>query len=170
MLLQVVFHCRIAQDHPDDPFDIDEVAEGIAAKLIRRHPHVFGDAEAPAPDATWSNWEAVKAAEKGRRSPLEGVPVGLPPLTAIGKIRYRAGVAGVAEAVAAPQGASTGPDEAFGDHMLTLVLQAADAGIDADAALRGAVRRARQRVAAAASNPASGAQGGAASGTPGTGP
>jgi XTP/dITP diphosphohydrolase len=168
VLLQVVFHCRIAQDDPDDPFDIDEVAEGIAAKLIRRHPHVFAEAEAPAPGATLSNWEAVKAAEKGRRSPLEGVPVGLPPLTAIGKIRYRAGVAGVAEAVAPPQGATAGPQEAFGDHLLALVLQAADAGIDADAALRGAVRRARERVTAAgaAGEPASGA----AIGKPGAGP
>ena len=70
VLLQVVFHCRIAQDDPTDPFDIDEVAEGIAQKLIRRHPHVFADADAPDATATLSNWEAVKAAEKGRQSPV----------------------------------------------------------------------------------------------------
>jgi XTP/dITP diphosphohydrolase len=149
VLLQVVFHCRIAQDDPIDPFDIDEVAEGIAQKLIRRHPHVFAGADAPDPDATLSNWEAVKAAEKGRQSPLDGVPNALPPMTAIGKIRYRADVAGVADAVAPPPDAHAGPAEAFGDHLLAQVLQAAADGIDAEAALRGAVRRARDRVAAA---------------------
>jgi XTP/dITP diphosphohydrolase len=151
VLLQVVFHCRIAEDDPTDPFDIDEVAEGIAQKLIRRHPHVFADADAPDATATLSNWEAVKAAEKGRQSPLDGVPLGLPPMTAIGKIRYRAEVAGVAGAVAPPQspGVDTEPAETLGDHLLALVLQAAADGIDADAALRGAVRRARDRVAIA---------------------
>lgn len=153
VLLQVVFHCRIAQDDPTDPFDIDEVAEGIAQKLIRRHPHVFADADAPDATATLSNWEAVKAAEKGRQSPLDGVPLGLPPITAIGKIRYRAEVAGVADAVTPPQVPGTDADsaEAFGDRLLALVLQAGADGIDADAALRGAVRRARDRVAMASS-------------------
>jgi XTP/dITP diphosphohydrolase len=149
VLLQVVFHCRIAQDDPDDPFDIDDVADGIANKLVRRHPHVFSDAEAPDPSATLSNWEAVKAAEKARTSPLDGVPVGLPPVTAIGKIRYRAGVVGVADAVTPPDAAPDDPAEALGDHILRLVLLAADDGIDADEALRGAVRRARNRVATA---------------------
>ena len=148
VLLQVVFHCRIAQDDPADPFDIDEVAEGIAQKLIRRHPHVF--AGAPQEDATLSNWEAVKAAEKGRTSPLDGVPTSLPPLTAVGKIRYRAQVAGVAAAVEPPQGEDADQAHALGDRLLREVLQAADDGIDAEAALRGAVRRARERVAAAA--------------------
>lgn len=148
VLLQVVFHCRIAQDDPDDPFDIDEVAEGIAQKLIRRHPHVF--AGAPAGEAALSNWEQVKAAEKGRTSPLDGVPASLPPLTAIGKIRYRADLAGVSLAVAPPDQAATDPAEAFGDDLLRRVLRAADAGIDPEAALRGAVRRARARVARAA--------------------
>lgn len=147
VLLQVVFHCRIAEDDADDPFDIDEVAEGIAQKLIRRHPHVF--AGAPAGDATLSNWERVKAAEKGRTSPLDGVPTSLPPLTAIGKIRYRADVAGVADAVAPPDAVADDPAQAFGDDLLRQVLRAADAGIDAEAALRGAVRRARDRVAQA---------------------
>jgi XTP/dITP diphosphohydrolase len=153
VLLQVVFHCRIAQDDPTDPFDIDEVAEGIAQKLIRRHPHVFAGADAPGKDATLSNWEAVKAAEKGRTSPLDGVPDSLPPLTAIGKIRYRAEVAGVADAVQPPEQAAQEPADAFGDRLLAEVLQAARDGIDAEAALRGAVRRARERVRAAASRP-----------------
>ena len=153
VLLQVVFHCRIAMDDPADPFDIDEVAQGIAEKLIRRHPHVFAGVDAPDKAATMSNWEAVKAAEKGRTSPLDGVPAGLPPLTAIGKIRYRAEVAGAADAVAPPEVPPTDPAEAFGDELLRRILAAADEGIDAEGALRGAVRRARQRVAAAAAGP-----------------
>lgn len=149
VLLQVVFHSRIAQDDPEDPFDIDDVAEGIADKLVRRHPHVFADAAAHDPSATLSTWEAVKAAEKARTSPLDGVPVGLPPLTAIGKLRYRAAVAGAASAVVPPETAPDDPGEALGDHILRLVLLAAEDGIDADEALRGAVRRARERIAAA---------------------
>lgn len=158
VLLQVVFHCRVAQDDPTDPFDIDEVAEGIAQKLIRRHPHVFTDAAGSSAAGsttatTVSTWEAVKAAEKQRESPVDGVPVGLPPLTAIGKLRYRADVAGVADAVAPPSagGAGLSPEEALGDRLLAQVLQAAEDGLDAEAALRGAVRRARARVADAAS-------------------
>ena len=157
VLLQVVFHCRIAMDDIADPFDIDEVAQGIAAKLIRRHPQVFAGAQAPDKAATISNWEAVKAAEKGRTSPLAGVPEGLPPLTAIGKIRYRADLAGLSAAVLPPvAGHSVDPAAAFGDDILRRVLQAADEGIDAESALRGAVRRARERVATASAGRAGG--------------
>ena len=150
VLLQVVFHCRIAMDDPADPFDIDEVADGIADKLVRRHPHVFADAQAPQPGTTLSNWEVVKAAEKGRTAPLDGVPEGMPALTAIGKIRYRAGVAGLADAVPAPAHAGSDPEEALGDELLNRVLLAAESGMDAERALRGAVRRSRTRVAQAA--------------------
>jgi XTP/dITP diphosphohydrolase len=150
VLLQVVFHCRIAQDDPSDPFDIDEVADGIAGKLVRRHPHVFSGADAPDKAAFGSNWEATKAAEKGRRGVLDGVPAGLPPLTAAGKIRYRAGVAGLDGAVPPPApgdpAAPTDPEALLGDDLLRQVLAAADAGLDAERALRGAVRRARVRV------------------------
>lgn len=149
VLLQVVFHCRIAQDDPADPFDIDEVAEGVAQKLIRRHPHVFSGAQRLNEEEFTDFWYRSKAAEKGRTLPLDGVPENLPPLTAIGKIRSRAAVAGL-EGALLPDEPPADPAEAFGDALLRQVLQAAEQGIDAEAALRGAVRRARARVTAAA--------------------
>lgn len=153
VLLQVVYHCRVAMDDPEDPFDIDEVANGIADKLIRRHPHVFSGADAPDESEAASRWEAVKAAEKGRTGPLDGVPNGLPPLTAVGKIAYRAEVAGVAAAVPPPaEPIGLDPEEAFGDDLLRRVLAAADRGMDAERALRGAIRRARSRVDEAAAD------------------
>lgn len=79
VLLQVAFHARVAQEHPDAPFDIDDVAGRIVAKLRRRHPHVFADVHAPSAADVEANWEAIKAAEKPERTgPLDGVPAGLP--------------------------------------------------------------------------------------------
>ena len=155
VLLQVVFQSRIAQEDPVDPFTIDDVAEGVADKLIGRHPHVFGDADAPTAEHVERNWERLKAAEKGRETPLAGVPQALPPLTAIQKIRSRAGRAGLADQLVPPAaGAGAGdPEQEFGDRLLTEVLAAAADGIDAERALRGAVRRARQRVEEAAERP-----------------
>ncbi|MDP6124347.1 MAG: nucleoside triphosphate pyrophosphohydrolase, partial [Candidatus Latescibacteria bacterium] len=83
LLLQVVFQARMAQEVGD--FDIDGVAEAISNKLVERHPHVFGDAEADTPDQVLTNWEAIKAEErkaKGveRTSMLDGIPNHLPAL------------------------------------------------------------------------------------------
>ncbi len=150
VLLQVVFHSRIAMDDADDPFNIDDVADGIADKLIRRHPHVFGDLHAPDAASTLSAWEMAKAKEKGRTGPLEGLPLAVPPLTAIGKIRTRAAAVGAQAAVAPPQTPDSDREAAFGDDLLRRVLAAAEEGIDADRALRRAVARARARVAAQA--------------------
>lgn len=74
VLLQVIFHSRIAEDDPDAPFSVDDVAAGIVAKLIRRHPHVFGDETASTPEEVREHWLRTKAAEKQRSSVTEGVP------------------------------------------------------------------------------------------------
>lgn len=82
LLLQVVFHARIAQEH-GEPFDLDDVARGISEKLRRRHPAVFTGAGQAASTSgeQKATWEQIKAAEKPERtSPLDGVPAGLPPL------------------------------------------------------------------------------------------
>ena len=65
VLLQVVFHARLGQEDASEPFDIDDVAAGLVAKLVRRHPHVFGDVVAHTPEQVAANWERIKAAEKG---------------------------------------------------------------------------------------------------------
>ncbi len=81
LLLQIAFQARVAEEHPSEPFDIDDVAGGLVDKLVRRHPHVFADVDAQTPDAVEANWETIKAAEKQHRThPLEGVPVSLPAL------------------------------------------------------------------------------------------
>jgi XTP/dITP diphosphohydrolase len=65
VLLQVYFHARMAQEHPTDPFSIEDVAQGIADKLIRRHPHVFEGVEVRDSQEVLENWEEIKKKEKG---------------------------------------------------------------------------------------------------------
>jgi XTP/dITP diphosphohydrolase len=90
VLLQVYFHSRIAQDHPTDPFSIEDVAGAIADKLISRHPHVFENLEVSGTDEIIENWEAIKAREKGRTSAIDGIAMSQPALPLVAKILYRA--------------------------------------------------------------------------------
>lgn len=150
LLLQVVFHARVAQEHPTEPFGIDEVAAGVAAKLRARHPHVFGDVVVSGADEVHRNWEAIKKVEKARASALDGIPRGMPALARAEKVAGRARRAGLpvedvaaalvgdARAVAAP--AVDADADALGRRLLALALEAQAAGIDAEAALRSAVR------------------------------
>ncbi|MBH5336602.1 nucleoside triphosphate pyrophosphohydrolase [Streptomyces pactum] len=95
VLLQVVFHARIAEDHPDAPFSVDDVAGGIVEKLIRRHPHIFGEGTAETPEEVRANWLRTKAAEKRRSSVTEGVPLAQPALALAAKLAFRARTAGL---------------------------------------------------------------------------
>ena len=95
VLLQVYFHSRIAQEHPTDPFSIEDVAKGIADKLVRRHPHVFADVNIKDNDELLANWEKLKAEEKGRTSAVDGVAQSQPALTLITKLFYRAEKKGI---------------------------------------------------------------------------
>jgi len=90
VLLQVFFHARMAEEAEDQPFGIEDVAQGVADKLIRRHPHVFGDAVVTGSEEVLENWEAIKKAEKGRTSAIDGVPLGQPALPLAAKLLYRA--------------------------------------------------------------------------------
>lgn len=101
LLLQVVFHARMAEEQ--DAFDFGAVVEAITTKLIRRHPHVFGDKRAGDPQAVKGLWDEIKAREKaekaarGRPSPqgaLAGVPVALPALARALKLQDKAGKVG----------------------------------------------------------------------------
>ena len=74
LLLQVVFHSRIAQERGEEGWDVDDVARGIVEKLIRRHPHVFADVDADTAEQVEANWHALKAEEKGRASVVDGIP------------------------------------------------------------------------------------------------
>ncbi len=159
LLLQVVFHARIAEEH-DEPWSIDDVAAGIVDKLVSRHPHVFADVDAATAAEVEANWAALKAAEKGRASITDGVPQALPALVLAAKLMSRAkrvdvqpaaeDAAQVAAAAVASVAASR-PDaeSAYGDLLLALVAQARADGVDAEQALRASVRDYRARVRAA---------------------
>ena len=151
LLLQVVFHARIAQEHPTEPFDLDDVAAGIAAKLRRRHPHVFGSAEVRDAAHVSERWDEIKRAEKSRDSAMDGIPSGLPALARAQAILSRSRRAGLVEPVVVEPGPVGGvvgsadhePDGAatIGDALLALVHRADVAGVDAEGALRAAARR-----------------------------
>ncbi|MFC9954576.1 nucleoside triphosphate pyrophosphohydrolase, partial [Streptomyces prasinus] len=95
VLLQVVFHARIAEEHPEEPFSVDDVAGGIVAKLVHRHPHVFGDETATTPEEVKEHWLRTKAVEKRRTSVTEGVPLGQPGLALAAKLASRVRTAGL---------------------------------------------------------------------------
>ena len=90
LLLQVVFHAQIASE--ESRFTIDDVTQAISDKLIRRHPHVFGDVEAKTPDEVVKNWESIKAKEKPKKktSVLDGVPPQLPALFKARRLQEKA--------------------------------------------------------------------------------
>jgi len=92
LLLHAVFQASIAEDA--NRFTLEEVLETINAKLVRRHPHVFGEAQAEAPFHAKRNWEAAKHAEKKRQSRLEGVPVALPALVRAQRLQQKASLVG----------------------------------------------------------------------------
>lgn len=143
VLLQVVFHARIAEEDAEEPFSVDDVAGGIVAKLIHRHPHVFGEESASTPEEVKAHWLRTKAEEKRRASVTEGVPVGQPGLALAAKLASRARGAGLA--VPLPTG------EGVGYELLALAASAEAAGVDPEAALRAAARTYRDAIRAAES-------------------
>lgn len=154
LLLQVVFHARVAQEHVADPFDLEDVAARVVTKLRHRHPHVFADAPPPDPGDDHRRWEQIKRAEKRRGSALDGIPVAMPALARAQKVVGRARRAGLVvpeEPVAAGDlGAPGEPDAAaLGERLLALAIAADAAGVDAEGALRVAVRRLEEQLRAA---------------------
>ncbi|MGI5338378.1 nucleoside triphosphate pyrophosphohydrolase [Streptomyces sp. CA-181903] len=138
VLLQVVFHARIAQDDPDEPFAIDDVAGTIVEKLVHRHPHVFGDAEAETPEDVRAHWTRTKAAEKRRASLTEGVPLGQPALALAAKLASRVRSEGLD--VPLPAG------EGVGYALLAMAVRAEAEGVEPETALRAAARTYRDAI------------------------
>ncbi|MFD6817438.1 MazG family protein [Microbacterium sp. NPDC060132] len=140
LLWQVLFHAAIAAQDPDDPFDIDDVAATLTEKMVRRHPHVFGDEVATTPEEVLIHWNAAKAAEKRtRRSVLDGVPRGMPALALAQKLVGRAAGAGVT-VPQSPVAATPASEAELGDALLALVATARAEGWDAERALRERLR------------------------------
>jgi len=156
--LQVVFHARIAAEREDGTrYTIDDVADGIVAKLVRRHPHVFGDVTVSGADEVKRNWDEIKREEKRARasagdagaeqaapSVLDGVPFGQPALALAAQLQRRAARAGVPGELAWPDG--DGEHDDIGRELFRLVTRARELGLDPEMELRAAARRYRDRV------------------------
>ena len=145
LLLQVVFHCQLAKER--GAFDFEKVARHIVDKLIRRHPHVFGNAKVKDVDQVWANWEKIKRAEKhgtrhARPSALDGIPKHLPALLRAEKLVKKARRAQLV-AVAPPRRKFTRPQ--LGKELLALAAYAQSKGWSAEDMLRAETQK-QERV------------------------
>jgi len=146
VLWQVVFHAEIAHRTPAEGFDVQDVAANVRAKMIRRHPHVFGGEIAETPEDVVRLWTAAKKAEKHERtSVLEGIPRALPALALADKTLGRAASLGI-ETDASPAAFST--EDELGELLLNVVASARAQGLDAERALRSRVRALADNVRA----------------------
>ncbi|MEM7142451.1 MAG: nucleoside triphosphate pyrophosphohydrolase [Actinomycetota bacterium] len=150
LLYQIFFHARLASER--GAFTVADVAEGIHDKLVVRHPHVFGDVDADEADTVVANWEAIKRAEKGRESAMDGIPSALPALLYALKAQKRAAGVGfdwdggpeVAYADVEDELAEVREDPCeaeVGDLLFAAVQVARRLDIDPESALRGAASR-----------------------------
>ena len=162
VLLQVAFHARLAEENdPDERWTVDDVAGDLVDKLVRRHPHVFGDRSVSGADEVQANWDVIKAEEKGGASPLEGVPLAMAALTLAATLQRKAAKAGMsldtvapellaAESPAAAMAAAAASYEeqpsveAAGALLWTVVAALREDNIDAEAALRGRAKQFRE--------------------------
>jgi len=136
VLLQVYFHARIAEDHPIDPFSIEDVAREIADKLIRRHPHVFDGLSVSGTAEIIENWEEIKAKEKGRTSALDGVALAQPALPLVEKLIYRAEKYKVQLNLEKYESDVAATDASVGAALASIIGWARDNEIDPENALR----------------------------------
>jgi XTP/dITP diphosphohydrolase len=167
VLLQVMFHAEVASERTDGTgYTIDDVADGIASKLIRRHPHVFADVSVSGADEVKQNWDEIKAAERraksgGPGSALDGVPFGQPALALAAQLQRRAERSGVpaeladfsapgesapGEGAPGEGAASEGAASELGAELFALVARARAAGLDPELELLAASRAYRDRV------------------------
>jgi XTP/dITP diphosphohydrolase len=148
VLLQVYFHSRIAQDHPTDPFSIEDVAGAIADKLISRHPHVFENLAVSGTDEIIENWEAIKAREKGRTSAIDGIAMAQPALPLVAKIFYRAEKYKV-DLDVDEYSSEKATEKSVGEALASVIGWAHENGIDPENALRAQAREMIRQIQAA---------------------
>ncbi|MBI4260128.1 MAG: nucleoside triphosphate pyrophosphohydrolase [Actinobacteria bacterium] len=165
LLLQVAFHAQMAADA--GAFDVDDVADGIVAKLIRRHPHVFGDVEVSGADEVLVNWERIKAEEKGEKPLEDDIPATLPALARAAKVQRRAAgwgfdwrttegalgklreeVEELERAVAGGEATAEEAEAELGDVLFAAAAVGRRLGVDPESALRRTVSRFAERYEA----------------------
>ena len=150
LLLQVVFHARIAQES-DATFSLDAIAQGVVDKLVRRHPHVFTDLVVTSNEELEANWAKIKEEEKQRESVTDGVPQAMPALQLATQLIYRARKSGI---VAGDSQVKESVREVIGEVspeqiaalLVATVELAREADIDAESVLRAEMMRYRSRV------------------------
>jgi MazG family protein len=161
LLLQVVLHAQMASE--EGRFQFDQVADRIADKLVRRHPHVFGENKLPTSDAVLRQWDAIKRSEKEeRKSILDGVPRTLPALAQAQKVQAKAARAGfdwpeaqdvlakIREEISEIEGAQSSEQlsEELGDLLFSIVNFARKRKLDAEDLLRAATEKFSRRIRA----------------------
>jgi MazG family protein len=141
LLLQVVFHCQLAKERR--AFDFEKVAQTISEKLLRRHPHVFGESDAKTVDEVWAQWEKIKKAEKAgskqeRPSALDGIPKHLPSLLYAEKLVKKARKAKLLETDSTPVRPTK---EQLAQKLFSLAATAQAQGWSAEELLRAELRK-----------------------------
>jgi len=146
VLYQVLFHADIAAHTPGEEFDIQDVAAHMTAKMVGRHPHVFGDRTAPSARTAETAedvvgfWDDLKKQEKpGRTSVLDGIPQGMPSLALADKLLGRAEKVGLLD-LQEPGGVQVGSEDELGALLLAIVASSKARGMDAERALRATLR------------------------------
>jgi XTP/dITP diphosphohydrolase len=154
VLYQVIFHSDIAAHTPGEDFTLEDVAANMTAKMIGRHPHVFGDATAHTADEVVARWEDLKRIEKPTRtSVLDGVPLGMPSLALADKLLSKAETLGLIDADA-PAALAVENEDQLGSLLLAIVSSARASGLDAERALRATLRELQSEMREAESDAA----------------
>jgi XTP/dITP diphosphohydrolase len=140
LLLQVVFHAQLGRERGS--FDFDAVCTRLSEKLVRRHPHVFGDVQVRDVDQVWANWERIKRSEKEgsvheRKSALDGIPRRMPGLMRAQKLVKKATKAGLAK----PAKVGKATRDSMGRQLFELARKCQGAGWSAEELLRTEIRR-----------------------------
>ena len=150
LLLQIVFHARIAQE-TDPNFSLDEIAQGVVDKLVRRHPHVFTDLVVTSNSELEANWAKIKSEEKQRDSVTDGVPIAMPALQLATQLIYRARDLDLAPGDPALKNSLRDlvgdmSQENIASLLIATVELAREADIEAESVLRAEMMRYRSRV------------------------
>ncbi|OLT49237.1 nucleoside triphosphate pyrophosphohydrolase [Saccharomonospora sp. CUA-673] len=143
VLLQVLFHARVAAEHDGDPFDVDDVARNLVDKMVGRHPHLFAGAEqVDSPEHQALRWEDLKQREKQRESLVDGVALGQPAAALAGKLGQRTGRAGVPFDLLPAE-------EGEGARLFRIAAAASRTGVDPEGALRAVAKDFAEQLRAA---------------------
>ena len=140
VLYQVIFHSDLAAHTPGEEFTIEDVAAAMTAKMVGRHPHVFGDTTADTADDVIARWDELKKIEKPTRtSVLDGIPQGMPSLALADKLLGKAEKLGLIDPDA-PAALPVSSEAELGPLLLAIVTSARANGLDAERALRSTLR------------------------------